>query len=82
MKELTGIILDVLIILFIVLLVCLFIVKGIHTSDIDRSLSDRVLLLEKQMHERVIPRINIETAIISKDEFEIIVEEIEKEKVK
>lgn len=68
--------------LIFVLVVCIAagIIAHIHTSDIDRSLSDRVLLLEKQMNERVIPRINIERATVYNGEGEIVVEKIEKEK--
>lgn len=69
-------------VLVLLIVIGMAVILHIHSSDIDRSLSDRVLLLEKQMHERVIPRINIERATVYNGEGDITIEKVEKEKRK
>ena len=71
---------DIIIITCAVLFIFGVIVGRIHQSDINRSLSDRVLLLEKQIHERVIPRINIEEATVYNGEGDITIEKVERAK--
>ncbi len=61
-------------ILAILLIMAVYVVQ---TDDMDRSMNDRLLLLEKQSEERATPRIQIQRATVYNTDGEIVIEKIE-----
>ncbi len=77
MNDNTGILIIIAIGAVVLVLLTAGIFFNTQTSDMDRSVNDRLLLLEKQSEERATPRIQIQRATVYNTDGEIVIEKIE-----